>query len=175
MSEPRIVDVGAGTDPDPRADATADLHAEADYQIDLEAEWPWDDGALEGIIAKHVVEHLDDPEHFMAEAARCLQCDGWLEVTVPVGQDALADPDHSQLWTWRTPAIYCRLRSELNERAWDPDPPLRLVTRGASVWFYRPLRVFTPVLQAASAVWPAEAVRRCSSGEITARYRRLVR
>lgn len=171
----RVLDVGAGDEPDSRGTETVDLYADADHQFDLEAEWPIETASVDGIVANHVVEHLDEPVHFFEEAARCLQCDGWLELTVPVGQDAIADPDHSQLWTWRTPEIYCRDSSAKHNRAWDPDPPLRLVTRDASVWFYPPLRRLSPALQAAAKVWPAEAVRRCSSGEITARYRRLVR
>lgn len=171
----RVLDLGAGDAPDPRSTETVDLYADADHEFDLDESWPVDDASVKGIIASHVVEHLAEPRDFFAEAGRVLVDGGWLEMTVPVGADAIADPDHETRWGWRTPEIYCRDRSAENGRPWDPDPPFTLLDRDADVWFFAPFRPLTPLLQAMSKRCPAEAVRRCSSGEITARYRRIER
>lgn len=171
----RVLDVGAGDDPDRRATETVDLFADADLEFDLEAEWPLPDASVGGLIASHVVEHLADPRHFFAEAGRVLVDDGWLEITVPVGADGVADIDHETHWSWRTPELFCRETSRAHSRPWDPDPPFELLDREANVWLFPPLRTLTPLLQAVARRWPAEAVRRCSSGQITARYRRLSR
>lgn len=168
-----VLDVGAGDDPDPRADITLDLFSDADVRADLESDWPLEANCLDGVVAHHVVEHLSDPDHFFRESGRVLRPEGWLEVTVPVGADARADPDHEQVWTWRTPAIYCRDHSDRHGRPWDPDPPFVLQEREADVWLFRPFEVLSPILDWAADRWPAEAVQRCSSGEIRARYRRV--
>lgn len=171
----RVLDLGAGTDPDPRATKTVDLFAEADLQFDLEDEWPLQKASVDGLVANHVLEHLSDPTAFFNQASEALVDGGWLEVTVPVGADAVGDPDHETLWGWRTPATFCREHSAKHGRAWDADPPLVLTGRSADVWLFPPLSRLTPLLQAVANRWPAEAVRRCSSGEITARYRRISR
>ncbi|UIP01735.1 class I SAM-dependent methyltransferase (plasmid) [Halobaculum sp. CBA1158] len=171
----RVLDLGSGTDPDPRATETVDLYAEADLQFDLDEEWPITEASVDGIVASHVVEHLSDPATFFDRAAAALSDDGWLEITVPVGVDGVADPDHETQWTWRTPATFCREHSERHGRAWDADPPLVMTDRNANLWLFPPFSALTPALQAFAERWPAEAVRRCSSGEIIARYRRVVR
>lgn len=169
----RVLDVGAGHDPDPRATETADLHAVgADHQFDVRDRWPFDDAALDAVLMSHVLEHVSDQTHVLREAARCLRDQGELEVTVPVGDDAHADPDHERAWTYATPELFaCNGRT----RHWDEALPLRLLERDAKVWLFPPFRRFSPLLQAFADRWPAEAVRRCSAGEIVATYRRVMR
>lgn len=169
MSSGRVVDVGAGYTPDTRATETADMHdlPGVDHQFDIRAAWPFDDDALAGVVMSHVLEHVTDQAAVLREAARCIQPGGWLEVEVPVGADAFADPDHDSVWTYATPAIFC---SERRTRHWDAELPLRLLDRDATVRLYGPWQRLTPLLQLAASAWPAEAVRRCSSGALTARY-----
>ncbi len=171
----RVLDLGAGDDPDARATETVDLYADADHQFDLTETWPIETDSVDGLVMNHVLEHMPDVEHVFAEAARVLRDRGWFEAVVPVGADAWADPDHEQCWTWRTPEVYCRETSAEEGRPWDPDPPFVLDQRDADVWLWGPYSGLTPLLQAMAAKWPAEAIRRCSSGELTARYRRVPR
>jgi len=168
----RVIDIGAGTEPDPRATETADLYDVdgVDYQFDIREEWPFGSKTVDGLVMSHVLEHVADQASVLQEAARVLVDGGWLEVTVPVGDDAFADPDHESVWTWATPEIYC---AQSRTRHWDADIPLVLTDREADVWLFDPLQWATPALQALASRWPAESVRRCSSGEITATYRRV--
>lgn len=170
----RVLDVGAGPNPDPRADITADKLPDvgADAVFDAETdEWPFSDGAVSGIIARHVVEHLERPEAFFREAARVLEDDGWIEVTVPIGASAFGDPDHQHRWVWVTPEVW----SEQHRRAWDPEVPLQLVHREVDANMLPPLHHLTPVAQWLADRWPAWAAYRAPDGELTARYRRMRR
>lgn len=169
-----VVDLGAGSDPDPRADVTLDAHDEADLQADLRLDWPLASASVDGLVASHVVEHLPDLDHFFREAARVLQPSGWLDVTVPVGADAVGDPDHEHQFEWRTLATFGRDYSDSQGRPWDTQVPLVMTERNPEVWFHPPLHHLTPALQWAAKRWPREAIRRCSSGEVTVRYRRVV-
>jgi len=44
----RVLDLGAGDDPDARATETVDLYADADHQFDLTDEWPIETEASTG-------------------------------------------------------------------------------------------------------------------------------
>ena len=165
----RVLDVGAGHDPDARATVTADAFdlEGIDHQFDIRHEWPFAGGAFDGVVMSHVLEHVREQARVLAEAARVVRPGGWIEVTVPVGADAHADPDHERVWTYATPELFA---SDGRTRHWDETLPLRLVKREADVWLFGPFRLLSPLLNAAADRWPAEAVRRCSSGEITATY-----
>lgn len=167
----RILDVGAGLDPDPRATETADLCAleDIDHRFDVREPWPFGDGELDGVVMSHVLEHVSDQRGVLVEAARCLRVGGWLEVTVPVGADAHADPDHENVWTFATPELVARGG---RSRHWDEPVPLRLVERQVNAWLFPPFDRLSPLVQAFADRWPAEAVQRCSSGEIVASFRR---
>lgn len=165
----RVIDVGAGKNPAPVATDTLDKRPCADYQADLEDEWPLPDNSADGVIARHVVEHLNDPEHFFSEAARVLVVDGWLRVTVPLGEDAKTDHDHETEWRYCTPEQFSRS----HRRGWDPDVPLDLVDREIKTWLGGPFRFVSPLLQLASRRWPAWAAHRCYAGELTATFRRV--
>lgn len=164
-----VLDVGAGHNPDPRATTTADSHdlEGVDHEFDIRDAWPFADGVFDGVVMCHVLEHVADQAAVLAEAARVTRAGGWVEVTVPVGADAHADPDHASVWTYATPELFS---AEGRTRHWDATLPLRLVDRDADVWLFAPFRRLTPLLRAFGRLWPAEAVRRCSSGEITATY-----
>jgi SAM-dependent methyltransferase len=99
-----------------------------DEVVDLaEMPWPWPDKCVRRIEAHHVVEHLSDIGAALRESARVLEPGGRLVLTLPVGQNAVADPDHEHAWTWDTPLYYC------GERHWDVDVGLTLVDREVSV------------------------------------------
>lgn len=172
--EPVVIDLGAGRDPDPRSTLTADLYATADYQVNLEDDWPWPAGSVDGLVARHVIEHLDDDVHALREAARVLRPGGWFEVVQPVGLNARADGDHvwESLWTWRTPEY------NLGARHWDEEADLELVSRDVDVWPHLPTRFDAPLR------WPLRAARAVlgpgpwlfdvplTSGEFTVHFRK---
>lgn len=165
-----VLDVGAGEDPDMRATETLDIQPPADHVADLEAEWPIETASVHYIIANHVVEHLDDIRHFFAEAGRVLEPDGKLEVTVPLGEDALTDHDHETVWRFCTPEQFCRQQ----QRPWDPAVPFELKARRLRVWGMGPETVWTsPLAKLAAELWPAWVAHRAPAGELTARYRRV--
>lgn len=90
--------------------------------------WPWDGESFAHIRANHVFEHLDSVEAALRECARVLKPGGTLRTAWPVGLDAIADPDHKQVWEWRTPEFYC------GKRHWDTDVGLRVVDREVDLW-----------------------------------------
>jgi SAM-dependent methyltransferase len=163
-----VADLGAGTNPDPRADVTVDKHTEADIQADLTEAWPFDTSELHGVILTHVLEHLPDTTHIFQEAGRVLETGGWLEITVPIGADIQADPTHEHAWTWATPKAYCRNESQ----PWQPTTDFQLVDRDLDAWFFAPLQALNPLLSLAANRWPAEVAERATSGELTAVYLR---
>lgn len=169
----RVLDVGAGPNPDPRADDTLDIQPPADHVADLTEPWPFDAASYDRVIANHVVEHLDELEHFFLEAGRVLTDRGVLEVTVPIGEDAITDHDHETVFRYETPVQFCRDRS----RAWDPDVPFVLVARDLDVWASGPESVLwnTPLADALARLFPHWAAHRAYTGELTATYRRVDR
>ena len=168
-----VLDVGAGRNPDPRADTTLDIQPPADHVADLEGDWPIETDSVDRIIARHVVEHLAEPAHFFGEAARVLGDGGRLEVTVPLGSDALTDHDHATVWRYATPEQFCQRR----QRPWDPETPFVLVARDLRVWGSGPERLMwdTPLGDALARQWPAWAAHRCPHGELTAVFERGAR
>ncbi len=44
---------------------------------------PWPDGSFDAVTCMHVVEHLQNPQHILSEAARVLKPDGLLYVETP--------------------------------------------------------------------------------------------
>lgn len=115
-----------------------------DEVFDLERlPWPFAKSSWESIEAHHVFEHLGDIEAALRESAHVLKPGGTLTVTVPVGVDAVADPDHTwglsgTPWTWRTPVFYT------GERHWDVDVGLEVVDRDVRLWSHHDglLRLF---------------------------------
>lgn len=138
----RVVDLGAGTDPDPRATVTADLHAPADHTVDLNEEWPWPAASVDGLIAHHVVEHLN-AGHVLDEACRVLQDNGWLEIALPIGQDFDTDmatpaghrPENRA--EWHKPLIWVGKHNP-ERRPWDPERPLSVTDRSVALWTHKP-------------------------------------
>lgn len=170
---PAVLDVGGGTNPDPRATQVADIRAApaTDVQFDATDRWPLTANSFDGVVFSHVLEHFDQDAivHVFREAARVLRAAGWVEASVPLGVNAITDSDHETRWTYETPEQFSRP----HRRAWDPELPFELVSRSLNVWLGGPAAPATPLLQAASQKWPAWAAERCYSGVLTARYRKL--
>lgn len=166
----RILDIGAGNNPDPRATETVDLISDADHQFDLRDQWPLEDNSVHGIVANHVVEHLE-PGHVFREAGRVLTDASWIEVSVPLGENARTDPDHTHQWTFGTPSRFCEIRGE----HWDIEVPFELQDITVNGWLGGPLAPLSKPFGWLAAVWPAWVAERCFAGELTARYRRLTR
>lgn len=132
-----VVDLGAGENPDPRADVTVDVvaHPQIDIIHDLEeTPWPLDDRSADRIVAHQVLEHLAEPWHAFEEAARVLTDGGAFEIDVPLGIDARTDPTHAQEWTWETPAYFTR--DPPYDYGWNL--PFTLLNREVDVWIDGP-------------------------------------
>lgn len=162
-----VLEVGCGDDPDPRATITTDLRETdaADAQANV-YDLPVTDDALDGLIARHVVEHLLQPGLALAEAARAVKPGGWVEIRVPLGVNHANDGDHETRWSWERPEQYSRD----HRRGWDPDLPLRLADRDLHVWLMGPWSPLSPAFQLAAQRWPAWASYRAGGGELVARY-----
>lgn len=165
-----VVDIGAGENPDPRADLTVDRRAVADRQADLNDEWPLETAGCERVIARHVVEHLDDIDHAFQEAARVLEFGGRFEVTVPLGTDAAMDDAHERQWTWRSPEQYSRA----HRRGWDPDVPFRLERRQLEGGFLPPFNCLHRLVQPLAERYPRAVAWRLGWGELTAVFVRTL-
>lgn len=100
-----------------------------DEVVDLDdTPWPWPDNEFTYIRAYHVLEHLQDIEAVLRECQRVLVDGGQLEARLPIGLDAVADPDHKHVWEWRTPEFYT------GKRHWDTDVGLRVINREVDLW-----------------------------------------
>lgn len=165
----RIIDIGAGKSPDPRATETADVAPTADHQFDVTDPWPLQDNSVRGLIARHVLEHVavDDYAHVFREAARVLTSDGWFEVRVPLGADFETDPTHTTQWRWRTPELLVD-----DDCHWVPTAPFRVAEKELDAWGCGPLWPATPLLRAGSRRWPCElwADIPGATGELTVRF-----
>lgn len=135
-----ILHLGCGEDYHTDAwnvDAIPAVEPDEVYNLD-ELPWPWESESWGVIRAYHVFEHLDDIEGALRETARLLRPGGFLELKLPMGIDAVADPDHSwgdgHPWTYRTPEYYT------GKRHWDVDVGLRVYNRDCDVYSVAPRR-----------------------------------
>lgn len=141
-----VVDLGAGADPDPRADVTLDrVELETvDVVHDLtERPWPFKTASKSLLIARHVLEHLDHPEIAFQEAARVLEDDAVFEVRVPLGLDATTDPTHAHEWTYDTAEYF--VADPPYDYGWEL--PFELESRTVEWWLDGPFRVLTPLVR----------------------------
>ena len=90
---PRMVEVAAGR--------AARLGVEARFGVlDAGGPLPFEDDALGGAMAIHVIQHLQDPATFIAEIERCLRPGGHLLITAP-SRSTGALPPQSLYWRVR--------------------------------------------------------------------------
>lgn len=154
MDYPDVLHLGCGDDyreGEWNVDAVGAV--DPDEVVDLETvPWPWPDETFTTIRANHVLEHLTDVEAALRQCERVLRPGGQLVTRWPIGLDSIADPDHTHVWTWRTPEFYC------GKRHWDTDVGLRVVSRDASLW---PAGQESPLAALDKAKW---ALRRLFDG-----------
>lgn len=149
LALPDVLNLGCGEDQHPQwhnIDVVESVGP--DEVVDLNTTpWPWPDGSFTTIYAHHVFEHLSDIELTLRECARILRSGGRLVVTLPVGVNADADPDHTwgrngRPWTWQTPEFYC------GARHWDVDVGLRAVDKSVELhthYSFFPFKAFQHV------------------------------
>lgn len=103
------LDLGGAIDPEPGF-LSVDRRPGADVCCDLEGTWPFPDGSVGILRAKHIFEHLHDPIHTMNEAYRVLAPGGWLFLEVPStdGRGAWQDPAHVSFWNENSLWYYTR-------------------------------------------------------------------
>lgn len=128
-----ILNLGCGTSQDDDAwNVDAIPAVDPDEVVDLdEYPWPWPDETYQSIRASHVLEHLADMPGALEECARLLCPGGYLVAKLPMGVNAIADPDHTwgvdgrpgKPWTWQTPEFYC------GKRHWDRNVGLEVETK----------------------------------------------
>lgn len=126
--------LGCGTNIKPNAHNVDILDLDGvDETVDLsEIPWSYEDNSWSHIVAEHVFEHLPDMQETLAECARILKPGGTLRVVFPIGQNAIADPDHQHQWIWDTAEYYC------GKRHWDVDVGLDVVERDVSLHTHFP-------------------------------------
>jgi len=86
-----VLDVGCGKKPfEPLFPASVryvgmDIGGDTDADVvhDLETAWPQEDASFDAVLLSEVMEHLGNPEHALAEAARVLRPGGMLFVSTP--------------------------------------------------------------------------------------------
>ncbi len=61
------------------------LPPEAEFTggVDLNARWPFEDGAFDGVHLQEIIEHLENPAHTVRECARVLKPGGVLVLSTP--------------------------------------------------------------------------------------------
>ena len=63
---------------------------------------PFRDSCLDGIIASHVIEHLDNPLQFLTECRRALKKGGFAKIKTPnfMSRNAYLDPSHKYIFNF---------------------------------------------------------------------------
>ena len=107
-----------------------------DYEFDVaEGDWPFDDNSFQHVLARHVLEHLQNPVAALEEIARVLEPDGTLELVYPLGHCVNSDPQHEQFWTYETAEFF----DASGRNPWESPVPFSLITRDLDVWLDAPL------------------------------------
>lgn len=126
---PKHLHLGCGQDYRPDCHNVDVVNSvDSDEVVDLDNyPWPWPDNSFRQITANHVFEHLEDIEQALRQCSRLLVPGGKLEIAMPLGANAIADPDHKHVWTWQTPDFYC------GKRHWDRDVGLDVVKKSVNM------------------------------------------
>jgi len=79
-----------------------------DVIADLREPWPWQDSAVDEVLAVDIIEHLPDKIHTMNEMWRVLRRGGIAQIAVPTteGSGAFQDPTHVSFWNRRSFLYY---------------------------------------------------------------------
>ena len=87
---------------------SVDIRPDADFVVDLEKDWPFEDNSVGVARMQDFVEHMHDPIHLMNELYRVLAPGGWAFIRVPStdGRGAFQDPTHVSFWNENSFAYY---------------------------------------------------------------------
>lgn len=97
---PVFLNIGCGTDKI-KDMVNVDAYGDPDVRWDLnKTPWPWADNSVDGVLAKHVFEHLDNWWGAFQECARILKPGAQLEIRVPdeSSSSALTFRDHVRVF-----------------------------------------------------------------------------
>lgn len=108
----RTLDVGCGTRKAPGAvglDQISFPGVDVVHDLDV-APWPFPDASFDAVVARHVVEHLEDIPAAMAEIRRVLRPRGEALVATPHFSDAnsYVDPTHKYHLAAESFVTFCR-------------------------------------------------------------------
>ena len=97
-----------------------------DEVVDLNKEWPWAENTYTHIVAKDVIEHLDDPVHAIKEMYRVSENGAIWEIQVPHWRcdTALDDPGHKHLITVGLFNLFNQQKAMQRIQAGESDSPL---------------------------------------------------
>jgi len=97
-----------------------------DEVVDLNNEWPWAENTYTHIVAKDVIEHLDDPVHTIKEMYRVSENGAIWEIQVPHWRcdTALDDPGHKHLITVGLFNLFNQQKAMQRIQAGESDSPL---------------------------------------------------
>lgn len=98
------LNLGAGEDVQPNAHNVDIVALDGiDEQVDLNSyPWPWETNAWDRVVARHVLEHVDQPMQAIGEVCRILRPDGVFDLWYPIGHTRFEDPTHTHYWNWNT-------------------------------------------------------------------------
>lgn len=98
----------------------------ADLHIDLEGEaWPFEDGTVTEIVARYILEHIDDLGWVMSECYRVMEPGALLRITTvhPASNRFWDDPTHKRPITAGTLALFSRAKcAEYAGKGWPYTP-----------------------------------------------------
>lgn len=108
--EARVLDVGSGHNPHPRANVVVDKYVDDNYHragnlkvlkkqefISADGEHlPFKDKEFDYVICNHVLEHVDNPKQFLAELSRVGKR-GYIETPSLLGEHLIPKPSHKWL------------------------------------------------------------------------------
>ena len=109
-SQARVLDVGSGHNPHPRANVVVDKYVDDNYHragnlkvlnkqefISADGEnLPFKDKEFDYVICNHVLEHVDNPKQFLAELSRVGKR-GYIETPSLLGEHLIPKPSHKWL------------------------------------------------------------------------------
>lgn len=97
---PVFLNIGCGTDKI-KDMVNVDAYGDPDVRWDLnKTPWPWADNSVDGVLAKHVFEHLENWWGAFQECGRILKPGGQLDIRVPdeSSSSALTFRDHLRVF-----------------------------------------------------------------------------
>ena len=123
MTDRRVLEIGAGQSPDPRATETLDIRDDLDHidygGVDVGKDrLPLEADSVDLLVANHVIEHVPSEaiSHLFSEIDRVVRPSGRLHVIIPHAGtwQAATDPTHQGTGGW-TPDVVKYFTGELEE------------------------------------------------------------